>query len=45
MVSMFLPCASMASTVQLYTVLPFMMTVQAPQVPRSQTRLAPVMSR
>ena len=35
------PCASIASTVQLY-ILPSRITVQAPQVPRSQTLLAPV---
>src|ERR1019366_87406 len=42
---MSLPWASMARTVQLYTDLPLRMTVQAPQVARSQTRLAPVSSR
>ena len=45
MVSMLLPWASIASTVQPYTLLPFSITVQAPHVARSQTRLAPVMSR
>src|SRR5580704_10187314 len=44
-VSIRLPCASIASTVQLYITLPSMMTVQAPQVPRSHTRLAAVRSR
>src|SRR6476646_11184377 len=34
----------MASTEQEYTALPSSSTVQAPQVPRSQTRLAPVSS-
>src|SRR5713101_4405949 len=42
---MSLPCASTASTVQLYTTLPSMMTVQAPHVARSQTFLEPVWSR
>src|SRR5262245_42562709 len=44
-VRIFLPCASMASVVQEYTGLPSTIIVQAPQVARSQTRLAPVMSR
>src|SRR6185437_438176 len=38
------PWASMASTEQEYTALPSIKTVQAPQVPRSHTRLAPVSS-
>src|SRR6478672_12446632 len=37
-------CASMASTEQEYTALLSISTVHAPQVPRSQTRLAPVSS-
>src|ERR1700691_2536857 len=42
---MSMPWASMARTVQLYTDFPLRITVQAPQVARSQTRLAPVSSR
>src|SRR6185312_14241266 len=39
------PWASMASTEQEYTGLSSINTVQAPQVPRSQTRFAPVRSK
>ena len=39
-----MPCASIASTVQLYITLPSTITVHAPQVPRSQTRFAAVRS-